>query len=180
MPSQHEWVKILTGLSWTQVTPHFELYTLENTSQDLHRSTNTMLGFIFPLKNGNRIRNQFFQTGFVKGSWHAFHYLFQPCSSVNCSQYSNDGTFQAPFLIFISFLWILEEKWIFHIHENNLILQFLGPKCRVTWSNAFYFSVGQKEYNLYLYLNLTWLDLRETVFSVWIQNTHLPVSRILQ
>lgn len=135
---------------------HTELYTLENTSQGLHRSTNTTLGLYFPCKTG--VRNQFLQTGVIKGSWHIaiissnfeeFNELF-PILSV--------GTFQASLSLVISFLWMSEENWIFHIHEHNLILQFLGPKCWITWSNAFYFSVGQKIIcNLYLHLNLTWL-----------------------
>lgn len=131
----------------------------------------------FPWKNG--MRNQFLQTGFIKGSWHIaivssnsieFNELFPILQCGNISGFLS---------LVIYFLWILEENWIFHIHEHNLILQFLGPKCWVTWSSAFYFSVGQKEYNLYLYLNLTWLHLREKVSSIWIQNILLPNSRIL-
>lgn len=102
--------------TWVSEDTHMTFLNINNTlnsalwktrGQVLQRSTNTTLGFIFLLKNA--VRHQFFQTGFIRGSWHVFHYLFQLYSSMNCSQYSNAGTFQAPFLIVI-FLWILGRK----------------------------------------------------------------------
>lgn len=65
-------------------------------------------------------------------------------------------------------------KLIFFTAINNLNVPFLSPECWIIWQSTFYLSVTLKDDNINLFLNLTGLDLRETVFYTWIKN--IPIA----
>ena len=131
----------------------------------------------FPWKNG--MRNQFLQTGFIKGSGHTA--IISSSTRVQWIVPNAPvwGHFRLPFA---SHFFSLDcgRKLNFSHPWTQFNFTIPGSQVLNYLVKCFLFLCGPKRIcNLYLHLNLTWLHLREKVSSIRIQNILLPNSRIL-